>query len=140
MNRIVVSLLVATFGFGTPAFASEDMVAAGEKVFKKCKACHAVGEGAKNKVGPQLNNLFGRVPGMGDDYRYSKAMVAYGEDGKVWDDELLTAFLAAPKKAVKGTKMGFRGLKKADDIANILEYLKTFDADEESDPKEESSG
>jgi len=140
MNRIVLSLVVATLGFGTSAFASEDMVAAGKKVFKKCKACHAVGENAKNKVGPHLNDLFGRVPGTGDGYRYSKAMVAYGEDGKVWDDELLTAFLTGPKKAVKGTKMGFRGLKREDDIANIIEYLKTFDADVESDPKEESSG
>jgi len=132
MNRIVLAVAVATLGLGNPVIADEAKVAAGEKVFKKCKACHAVGESAKNKVGPQLNDLFGRVPGSIEGYKYSKAMVAYGEDGKVWDEELLAAYLAAPKKAVKGTKMSFAGLKKEDDIANVLEYLETFDPDEES--------
>ena len=129
MNRIVLAVALATLGFGNLAFAGEAEVAAGEKVFKKCKACHAVGESAKNKVGPQLNDLFGRVPGSIEGYKYSKAMVAYGKDGKVWDEENLAAYLAGPKKVVKGTKMSFAGLKKPDDIANIIEYLKTFDAD-----------
>ena len=132
MKRIVLAIAVATLGLGNLAFAGEAEVAAGEKVFKKCKACHAVGEGAKNKVGPQLNDLFGRVPGSIEGYKYSKAMAAFGEDGKVWDEEILTTYLAAPKKVVKGTKMAFAGLKKPDDIANILEYLETFDADEGS--------
>ena len=131
MNRIALAVAVAALGFGNVAFAGEAEVAAGEKVFKKCKACHAVGEGAKNKVGPQLNDLFGRVPGSTEGYKYSKAMVAYG-DGKVWEEELLAAYLAAPKKVVKGTKMSFAGLKKEDDIANVIEYLETFDADEGS--------
>ena len=128
MNRIVLAVAVAVLGLGNMAFAGEAEIAAGEKVFKKCKACHATGEGAKNKVGPQLNDLFGRVPGSIEGYKYSKAMVAYG-DGKMWDDELLAAYLAGPKKVVKGTKMSFAGLKKPEDIANIIEYLKTFDAD-----------
>ena len=132
MNRIVLAVTVATLGLGNMALADEAMVAAGEKVFKKCKACHKVGEGAKKSVGPPLNDLFGRVPGTTEGYKYSKAMVAYGEDGKMWDDELLAAYLAAPKKVVKGTKMAYGGLKKEDDIANIIEYLKTFDADEAS--------
>ena len=132
MNRIVLVAAMAMLGLGGQAFAGEAEVAAGEKVFKKCKACHAAGEGAKNKVGPQLNDLFGRVPGSVEGYKYSKAMVAFGEDGKVWDEELLAAYLAGPKKAVKGTKMSFAGLKKPDDIANILEYLETFDPDEGS--------
>ncbi len=129
MNRIVFAVAVAALGFGSQAFADQDMVAAGEKVFKKCKACHAVGEGAKNKVGPQLNDLFGRVPGSVEGYKYSKAMIAFGEDGKVWDEELLAAYLAGPKKLIKGTKMSFPGLKKEEDIANVTEYLETFDAD-----------
>ena len=132
MNRIVLAVALATLGLGNLAFADEAKVAAGEKVFKKCKACHAVGESAKNKVGPQLNDLFGRVPGSIEGYKYSKAMVAYGKDGKVWDEENLAAYLAGPKKVVKGTKMSFAGLKKPDDIANIIEYLETFDADEGS--------
>ncbi len=129
MNRIVLAVAVAALGFGNVAFAGEAEVAAGEKVFKKCKACHATGEGAKNKVGPQLNDLFGRVPGTIEGYKYSKAMVAFGEGGEVWGEELLTAYLANPKKVVKGTKMSMAGLKKPEDIANIIEYLKTFDAD-----------
>jgi cytochrome c len=129
MNRIVLAVAIAALGFGSQAIAGEAEVAAGEKVFKKCKACHAVGEGAKNKVGPELNNLFGRVPGSIEGYKYSNAMVAYG-DGKEWDEELLAAYLAAPKNAVKGTKMSFAGLKKDDEIANVIEYLKTFDPDE----------
>jgi len=132
MNRIVLAVALATLGLGNLAFADEAKVAAGEKVFKKCKACHAVGESAKNKVGPQLNDLFGRVPGSIEGYKYSKAMVAYGKDGKVWDEENLAAYLAGPKKVIKGTKMSFAGLKKPDDIANIIEYLETFDPDEES--------
>jgi cytochrome c2 len=130
MNRVVLAAAMAVLGLGNPAFAGEAEVAAGEKVFKKCKACHAVGEGAKNKVGPQLNDLFGRVPGTVEGYKYSKAMKAFGEDGKVWDAELLTNYLAGPKKLVKGTKMSMAGLKKPDDIANVIEYLKTFDPDE----------
>ncbi|MCP1199034.1 cytochrome c family protein [Notoacmeibacter sp. MSK16QG-6] len=102
--------------------------AAGEKVFNRCKACHAVGEGAKNKVGPELNDLFGRKPGSHEDFKYSDAMIAYGED-KVWDVEHLTAYLAAPRKVVKGTKMAFAGLKKEEQIADVLAYLATFDPD-----------
>lgn len=104
-------------------------IEAGEKVFRKCKACHAVGDGAKNKVGPHLNDLFGRTAGEIADYKYSKAMLDKGGEGLVWDDETLAAYLAAPKKYVKGTKMAFAGLKKDEDIANITAYLKTFDAD-----------
>ena len=129
MNRVVLAVAIVALGFGNLAFAGEAEVAAGEKVFKKCKACHAVGEGAKNKVGPLLNDLFGRVPGTAEGYKYSKAMAAFGEDGKVWDEELVATFLAGPKKLVKGTKMSLAGLKNPDDIANIIEYLETFDAD-----------
>ena len=129
MIRVTVAFaaLISLSAFNT-ALAEGDAVK-GKKAFKKCLACHAVGEKAKNKVGPQLNDLFGRVPGSLEGYKYSKAMIAYG-DGKEWDDELLAAYLAAPKKVIKGTKMSYAGLKKEADIANILEYLKTFDADE----------
>lgn len=102
------------------------LVSKGEKVFKKCKACHQVGEGAKNKTGPELNELFGRTIGGLDGYRYSSVFKTAAEEGRVWDEKSLAEFLAAPKKFMKGTKMSFNGFKKEKDIAAVLEYLKTF--------------
>lgn len=101
------------------------VIAAGEKVFKKCKACHAVGAGAKNKSGPQLNGLMGRVMGGVDGFKYSKGFKAASEEGRVWDEVELTAFLAKPKAYMKGTKMAFAGLKKANDLTAVIEFLKT---------------
>ncbi len=111
-----------------PAVAALDpeLVAAGEKAFKKCKACHQVGEGAKNKSGPQLNNIVGRTLGAEDGFSYSKNLAAMGEDGQVWDEAALAAFLAKPKEYIKGTKMSFSGFKKQKDIDATIEYLKSF--------------
>lgn len=108
--------------------AAQD-AAAGEKVFAKCKACHAVGEGAKNKVGPELNGIVGRGAASLPDYKYSKAMEGKGAEGLVWDEASLAAYLADPKGFVKGTKMAFAGLKKPEDLENIIAYLATFAAD-----------
>ncbi|MDF1609438.1 c-type cytochrome [Hoeflea sp. YIM 152468] len=113
--------------FASPALADGD-VAAGEKVFKKCSACHTVGEGARHRVGPELNELFGREAGSAEGYKYSKAMIEAGDGGLVWDAESLTEFLTKPKDMIKGTKMAFAGLKKQEELANILAYLKTFSA------------
>ncbi|MCB1463697.1 MAG: c-type cytochrome [Nitratireductor sp.] len=107
------------------AFAAD--IVEGEKVFHKCAACHTIGEGAKSRVGPQLNDLFGRRAGTIGGFKYSAAMVAAGEGGVVWDEQTLTQFLVKPRDLVKGTKMAFAGLKKSADIANVIEYLKTFD-------------
>ncbi|PWW04078.1 cytochrome c [Hoeflea marina] len=108
-----------------PAHADGDP-ALGEKVFKKCSACHAVGEGAKNRVGPELNAVVGRAAATVEGYRYSKPIVAAGADGLVWSEDTLSQFLADPKGFLKGTKMAFAGLKKDDDIADVIAYLKTF--------------
>nr|WP_306265123.1 cytochrome c family protein [Pararhizobium sp. IMCC3301] len=97
---------------------------AGEAIFKKCAACHAVGPDAKNKVGPVLNGVFGREAGTVEGYKYSKAMLAAE---KTWDEETLEEFLANPRKALKGTKMAFGGLKKEDDLENVIAYLAQFD-------------
>ena len=94
--------------------------AAGKKVFKKCKACHYAAKD-KNKTGPHLVNLIGREAGTVEDYKYSKAMKS---SGIVWDEDTLTAYLLAPKKYLKGTKMAFAGLRKDADIANVIAYLK----------------
>ena len=102
-----------------PAVAND--VASGEKVFKRCKACHYADK-EKNKTGPHLVNVIDRKAGSIEGYKYSKAMAA---SGLVWDEATLTAYLKAPKKFLKGTKMAFAGLKKDADIKNLIAYLKT---------------
>lgn len=97
--------------------------AAGEKVFTKCKACHVADED-KNKVGPSLMGVIGRTAGTHPDFKYSPAMVEAGKAGLVWDDAKLTEYLRNPKAMIKGGKMAFPGLKKDDEIANVIAYLK----------------
>lgn len=106
------------------AAVDPELVAAGEKVFKKCKACHQVGDEAKNKVGPVLNGVVGRQAGTGDGFKYSKVVIEAGEGGLIWTDAELTAYLESPKKYLKGNKMAFVGLKKAEDSAAVIAYLK----------------
>lgn len=127
--KSVALAVVAVTAFASPSLADGD-IAAGEKVFKKCSACHAVGEGAQHKVGPELNDIFGRAAGGAEGYKYSKAMIAAGEEGLVWDADSLTEYLTKPKAMIKGTKMAFAGLKKEEDIDNILAYLKSFSTEE----------
>jgi cytochrome c len=107
------------------AALDEELVAAGAKVFKKCKACHKVGDKAKHASGPILNDIFGATAGAADGYKYSKAMIAKGGDGLVWDAESLREFLTKPKAFVPKTKMSFNGLKKDKDLDAIVEYLKS---------------
>lgn len=98
----------------------------GANVFKKCKACHALGEGAKNKVGPHLNNIFDGAAGAVEGYKYSKALSAQADAGLVWDETALSEFLTKPKAYLPGTKMSFSGLKKESDRENLIAYLATF--------------
>ncbi len=120
-----LSLAAVAVGLMSVTANAQDL-AAGEKVFKKCKACHAVGEGAKNKVGPQLNGIIGAEAAKVEGFKYSKAMM---ESGLVWDEATLTEYLVKPRDLVKGTKMAFAGLKKEEDITNIIAYLGSFAAD-----------
>ena len=105
-----------------PAMASGD-AAAGEKLFKRCKACHVV-DAEKHKTGPHLVNIMGRTAGTVEGYkRYSKAMKA---SGIVWNEETLDGYLEKPKAYVKGTRMAFAGLRKEADRANVIAYLKRY--------------
>ncbi len=141
LTLIPFLLLLSHF---SPSLA-QDLVADGEKVFKKCKACHAVGEGAKKKVGPPLNDLFGTQAGISEGFRYSTILVGLGEAGLVWNRETFAGYLTKPKKWLvdiapeygldcgefkkcKG-KMAFAGLKKPEDIEALIAYLETYDAD-----------
>lgn len=109
------------------ADANTDLASAGKKVFKKCAACHQVGDGAKNKTGPVLNGIMGRQFGSVEGFKYSKVFQAAAEKGRIWDDAEMAAFLANPKTHMKGTKMSFSGLKKESDQAAIIAYLESFD-------------
>ena len=101
-----------------------ELVAAGEKVFRQCKACHQVGEGASNRVGPQLNGILGRDIAAAEGFRYSGAM----EDMEgTWDDDRLAEFLADPRGTVRGTRMAFAGLRDEADIAAVIAYLHSFE-------------
>ena len=92
----------------------------GEKVFKKCAACHSIVKGGKNNIGPALYNVVGREVGAVDDYKYSKALAAYGKE---WTFEELNGYLIKPAKWIKGTKMAFAGLRKEKDRASVILYL-----------------
>jgi cytochrome c len=95
-------------------------VNAGEKIFKKCAACHSINQGGANKIGPALYNVVGRKIGGVADYKYSKAFVEYGKE---WNFEELNGFLIKPSKWIKGTKMAFAGLRKEEDRASVIKYL-----------------
>jgi cytochrome c len=109
------------------AAADGALLEQGEKVFSKCKSCHQIGEGAKNRSGPQLTGIMGRQIGGLDDFKYSDVFLAAAEEGRVWDDEEMAAFLAQPKEHMKGTRMSFPGLKDEGDLTAIIAYLKSFD-------------
>ena len=107
--------------------SAEGDVEKGKKVFKRCANCHKVGEGAKHKIGPLLNDLIGRKAGTAEGFtKYSKALVAAGAGGLVWSEEKLAEFIAKPRKLVPKNKMSFPGLRKPEQIADVIAYLKTF--------------
>lgn len=120
-KMLAVAMIVAA-----PSFAYAGDAAKGENVFKKCRACHAVGEGAKNKVGPELNGIIGRKAGGEPEYKYSAAM---SESGIVWDEANLDKYLENPKGLIPKTKMIFGGLKKEEDRKDLIAYLATYNAD-----------
>jgi len=105
---------------------NQELVTAGTKIFKKCKACHKVGEKAKNGTGPSLNGIYLADGAQVEKFKYSKALRIASENGLVWDDVTLRAFLTKPKKFLKGTKMSFSGLKKEKDLDAIIEFLKLY--------------
>jgi cytochrome c len=114
----VVSLAM----FSWPALAQD--VAAGEKVFLQCRACHQVGETARNATGPQLNGLFGRKAGSMESYTYS---TAYKSLDKIWTEDTFISYIKDPRTVTPGTKMVYPGLKDEAKIRDLIAYLKQFD-------------
>ena len=102
------------------ALMAQGDIVSGEKIFKKCAACHSINKGGKNKIGPALYNIVGRAVGGVDDYKYSKALASYGKE---WTFEELNGFLLKPASYIKGTKMSYAGLRKEKDRASVIKYL-----------------
>ncbi len=119
-----IALAIAWAGSVLPAMAREELVDQGRKLFRQCQSCHQVGPKARHAVGPYLNNIFGRRAGTLEGFRYSDAMKQAGQDGLVWDEAVLAAFIADPPGTVKGTRMKFRGLKGEADQKALVAFIR----------------
>ncbi len=123
MKKMVVSAALIVMSMGS-AVAQD--VQKGENSFKKCLVCHAIGPGAKNKIGPELNGLDGRKAGTVPDYNYSDAN---NNSGIVWDEATFKEYIKDPRAKIPGTKMTFPGIKNEQEINDLWAYLKQFDAE-----------
>jgi cytochrome c len=121
MQRMIFAAMFIAFGISQ---ASAQDAAAGEKVFAVCKACHQVGDTAKNSVGPVLNGLFGRKAGSVEGYNYSEANK---NSGLTWDEATFAEYIKDPKAKVPGTKMLYAGVKDEQKIKDLIAYLHTYD-------------
>lgn len=123
-RKIAAATIFVAAMSATGAFAQD--ATNGEQVFKKCAACHRIGEGAKNLVGPQLNGLVGRKAGTVEGFNYSEANKKAATDGLVWTEEVLLKYLENPVAFMPGTKMSFAGVKDETDRKDVIAYLKKF--------------
>jgi cytochrome c len=123
MKKLMVAAVLIVMSMG--AAVAQD-VQKGENSFKKCLVCHAIGPGAKNKIGPELNGLDGRKAGTVPDYNYSDANK---NSGTVWDDATFKEYIKDPRAKIPGTKMTFPGIKNEQEINDLWAYLKQFDAE-----------
>ena len=127
MKTILAALgvtLLATLPPSGAALAQD--AAAGAKVFNQCRACHQVGETAKNLIGPKLNGLFGRTAGSVEGFKYSDANI---KSGIVWSEAIFAEYIRDPKAKIPGTKMVYAGLKNDQQIADLTAFLKQYNAD-----------
>lgn len=122
MKRTLVAMTLLA---GMPVAAQAQDAAAGEKVYAQCRACHQVGETAKNAVGPKLNGLFGRKSGSIEGYNYSDANK---NSGIVWDEKVFAEYIKDPRAKIPGTKMVYAGLKDEKRIQDLIAFLKQYDA------------
>jgi cytochrome c len=126
MQKLTLSALVVIVSSVTATAALAQDVAAGKTSFNKCLACHAIGEGAKNKVGPELNGLNGRKSGAAPDYSYSDANK---NSGITWNEAEFKTYIKDPKAKIPGTKMIFAGIKNETEVNDLWAYLAQYDKD-----------
>ncbi|WP_024510534.1 cytochrome c-550 CycA [Bradyrhizobium sp. ARR65] len=126
MKKLTSSALVVIASAATASAALAQDAAAGKTSFNKCLPCHSIGEGAKNKVGPELNGLDGRKTGTAPDYNYSDANK---NSGITWSKETFLEYIKDPKAKIPGTKMTFAGIKNEKEAENLWAYLSSFDKD-----------
>jgi cytochrome c len=124
MRALLSGLLLLLPLLAQPAAAQD--VSAGERSFAKCRACHQIGEGARNLVGPELNGLIGRHSGAVEGYSYS---AANKNSGLTWDEATFTDYIKDPRAKIPGTKMIFAGIKSEKEINDLIAFLKQFDKD-----------
>jgi cytochrome c len=126
MKKLTLSTLVVIASSAAASAALAQDVAAGKTSFNKCLACHAIGEGAKNKVGPELNGLDGRKSGTAPDYNYSDANK---NSGLTWNEAVFKEYIKDPKAKIPGTKMTFAGIKNEKEINDLWAFLSQYDKD-----------
>jgi len=122
--RLAALVVVTSLSAASTALAQD--AAAGKTSFNKCLACHAIGEGAKNKVGPQLNGLDGRKSGTAPDYNYSDANK---NSGITWNEASFKEYIKDPKAKIPGTKMSFAGIKSENEINDLWAFIAQYDKD-----------
>ncbi|MGM4919864.1 cytochrome c-550 CycA [Tardiphaga sp. 813_E8_N1_3] len=126
MKSVTFGALIVLAASTASSFALAQDVAAGKSSFNKCLACHAIGENAKNKVGPELNGLTGRKSGTAEGYSYSDANK---NSGITWDEATFKEYIKDPKAKIPGTKMAFAGIKKETEVNDLWAFLAQFDKD-----------
>jgi cytochrome c len=126
--RFVLAAAMAAWTLSVGVAHADGDPANGEKVFAKCKSCHMVGEGAKTRVGPVLNGVVGNAWGKAEGFKYSPALMELAATGRVWDEATLDAYLKKPKEIIPRGRMSFPGLNDAAQRADVIAYLKKFNA------------
>jgi cytochrome c len=126
MKKTTFSALVIVTAMAAASGAQAQDAAAGKTSFNKCLACHAIGEGAKNKVGPELNGLDGRKSGTAEGYSYSNANK---NSGITWNEAVFKEYIKDPKAKIPGTKMAFAGIKNEKEINDLWAYVSQYDKD-----------
>jgi cytochrome c len=126
MKKLTLSVVAIVSAMAATSAVRAQDVAAGEASFKKCTPCHSIGEGAKNKVGPELNGIDGRHSGTAPGYSYSDANK---NSGITWNKEQFLEYIKDPKGKIPGTKMAFAGIKNEKEANDLWAYLSSFDKD-----------